>query len=413
MKRYFMLSMLLIPLLSRAQSNYQKGYVVTNSKDTLNGFIDYKENENNPRSISFKSTLQDDAVTYNRSTAVAINIDGLESYERFLVDISQSNTRINKLSYGPDTTFLRDTVFLKVIQAGKHVNLYSYTDDNKTRFYMLEQGGDEPQELIMNMYFLNESGKVKINDRYKRQLIALLIKHNLYAAADARRIANLRYSRTPIMQEISKINGQVLEKGKASFRFFAGAGLSMTKLSYTGESQFNKPGASQKSSYTPMISAGVDLLANPNIGKLVYRLELSFLMAKGDITTTSVEPIYAYRQHTFESYGVSLTPQILYNFYNKPAFKFYGGAGLGINFVSNKNNQVATKVIRTDELRIEADKVELEPYNFAPVLNAGVVINRKVEIFANYYLTAPISAYTSFNACLQRSNIGLKFNFSK
>ena len=412
MKRYFLLSMLLIPMLSRAQSNYQKGYVVTNEKDTVSGFIDYKENANNPRSVSFKTALQEKAVTYDRQNASAINIDGVESYERFLVNISQSNARIDKLSYGEDTTSIRDSVFLKVIQKGKNVNLYSYTDDNKTRFYLLDKDAKEPEELIINMYYLNESGKTRINERYKRQLVASMMKHNLYEQGDSRRIAQLRYSRTPILKEISRINGQELAKEKASFRFFAGAGLSINTLSYAGESPFNKPGTTQKTSYTPMITAGIDLLANPNIGKMIYRLELSFLMAKGDIKTTAIDPVYAYQQHTFDSYGITLFPQALYNFYNKPAFKIYGGAGLGINMVSYKNNQIATKVIRTDMLRIEENRVELERFNFAPAINAGIVIKKKIEVFGNYHFTSPISNYTSFNACIQRTNIGVKYNFS-
>lgn len=413
MKRYFLLSMLLIPMLSRAQSNYQKGYVVNNAKDTITGFIDYKENANNPKSVSFKASLKDKAVSYNHQNASAIDIIGLESYERFFVNISQSNARIDKLSYGQDTTSIRDSVFLKVIQKGKNVNLYSYTDDNKTRFYLLDRDATEPEELIINTYYVNESGKTKVNDRYKRQLVALMLKHNLYDQGDSRRIANLRYSKTPLLEEVSKINGQEVVKEKASFRFFAGAGLSVNKLSYAGESQFNKPGTTQKSSYTPMITAGIDLLANPNIGRMVYRLELSFLMAKGDITTTAVDRIYAYQQHTFDSYGLTLFPQALYNFYNTPALKVYGGVGLGINMVSYKNNQIATKVIRTDMLRIEENRVELERFNFAPAFNAGIVIKKKIELFGNYHLTSPISNYTSFNACIQRTNIGIKYIFSR
>lgn len=413
MKRYFLLSMLLIPMLSRAQSNYQKGYVVTINKDTLNGFVDYKENANNPKSVSFKTTLNDNAVSYNSENATAVAIIGLESYERFVVNISQSNARIDKLSYGEDTTSIRDSVFLKVIQKGENVNLYSYTDDKKTRFYLMEKDAKEPEELINNTYFASESGKTKVNERFKRQLIALMLKHNLYEVADSRRVAVLRYSKTPILKEVSRINGQELVKEKSSFRFFAGAGLSVNKLSYAGESPFNKPGVTQKTSYTPMLTAGVDLLANPNIGRMVYRLELSFLMAKGNITTTAIDPVYAYQQHTFDSYGVTLFPQALYNFYNTPALKVYGGLGLGINFVSYKDNQIATHVIRTNTLRIEENKIQLEPYNIAPALNAGVVIKKKIELFGNYLLSSPISSYTNFNACIQRTNIGVKYIFSK
>lgn len=413
MKRFILLSLFLVPILAQAQSNYQKGYVVTNSKDTLHGYIDYRERSNNPSAITFKSALDGEPTDYNRTTARSFNIIDFEAYERFLVNISQSSNGLSQLSYGPDTSTVRDTVFLKVIQAGKNVSLYAYTDNIKTRFYLLDRDVKEPEELIAGMYFLNESGKTRLIDRYRRQLIATMVKYNKYDHADQRRLGSLTYTTSAILREVSEINGQEAVKEKASYRFFAGAGLSSNKVSYSGQSQFNTPGTTQKTSYTPMITAGIDLMANPNIGKLVYRAELSFLMAKGDITANDVEPIYAYRNHTFDSYTVAITPQVLYSFYNSQALKVYAGVGAGMNFSSNKNNQTVTKIIASDLLRVEPNKVELQTFYFAPSVNAGIILSRKFELFGNYYFNSPISDYNTFNVCLERINIGFKYHFSK
>lgn len=413
MKRFILLSLFLVPILAQAQSNYQKGYVVTNSNDTLQGYIDYKEKSNNPSTITFKSSMDSKSIDFNRTNARAFNIIDFEAYERFLVNISQSSNGLSRLSYGPDTSAVRDTVFLRVIQTGKNVSLYSYTDDVKIRFYLLDKDAQEPEELISGMYFLNESGKTRLVDRYRRQLIASMMKYNKYDPDDQRRLGSLGYSTSAILREVSEINGQEAVKAKASFRFFAGAGLSTNKVSYSGESQFNSPGTTQKTSYTPMITTGIDLMANPNIGKLVYRAELSFLMAKGDITTTDVEPIYAYRNHTFDSYTLAFTPQVLYSFYNSQALKVYAGVGAGLNFSSNKNNKTATKIIASDLLRVEENRVILETFYFAPSVNAGIIWSKKYELFGNYYFTSPISNYTSFNVCLERINIGFKYHISK
>lgn len=413
MKRFIFLALSLIPALALAQSNYQKGYVVTNSKDTLNGYIDYKEKSNNPSAISFKSSLEGKPETYNLGTAGAFSIVNFESYERFVVNLSQSSDGKSRLSYGPDTSVVRDTVFLRVIQAGKNVSLYAYTDNIKTRYFLLDKDAREPEELLSGIYFVNESGKTQVIDRYKRQLISSMIKYNQYREADQRRLASLPYTSSALLREVSKINGQETTREKASFRFFAGAGLSTNKVSYSGKSQFNTPGTTQKTSYTPMFTTGVDLLANPHIGKLVYRAEFSFMMAKGDITTTNVEPIYAYRNHTFDSYTLAVTPQVLYSFYNSQTLKVYAGVGAGFNFSSNKNNQIATKVIASDLLRIEENRVELEAFYFAPSVNAGIILSKKYELFGNYYFESPISNYTGFNVCLERVNIGFKYHFSK
>jgi hypothetical protein len=413
MKKITLFFLLLFPVCVMAQSNYKEGFVVTNKMDTLKGFINYLEKSNNPSKISFKPSLEAKPLTYDLHTASAFTINGYESYERFVVNISQASTQTNRLSAGLDTSYVRDTVFLKIIQKGQNVSFYSFADNIKKRFYLLEKDKQEPEELIYRVYLVNESGKVSVVDRYKRQLVASMLKHNAYGSVDERRLSTLAYSAPELLREVSKINGQKVEKEKAAYRFFAGAGLSINQTKYSGESQFSKPGTVNKTSYTPMLTAGIDLLGNPHIGKVVYRLEFSYMMMKGDITTTAVEKIYAYRRHTFESMTLGVIPQIIYNFYNTSALKVYGGAGAGLHFSKHKNNQTATKVIATDLLRIEEDKVLLQTYYFAPTINAGIVLGKKYEIFGNYYINAPLTDYVKFNVNLQRTNIGIRFIIPK
>jgi hypothetical protein len=413
MKRFILLLLFLVPALLQAQSNYQKGYVVTNNQDTLHGFINYHEKSNNASTLQFKRTLDSKAESYDLNTAKAYSIAGIESYERYIVSLSQGSNGLSRLAYGPDTTSVRNTVFLKVIQTGKNVSFYSFTDDIKTRFYLLDKGEKEPEELISSVYLLNGSGKTKVIDRYRRQMVASMMKHLVYSASDERRLGSLAYTSSALLREVSKINGQEVEKGKAHYRFFAGAGLSLNKTNYSGESQFNTPGATNKASYTPMITAGIDLLANPNIGRLIYRLEFSFMTVKVDIRTENVEPIYAYRNHTFEGINFGFTPQVLYNFFNTPALKVYAGIGVGLHVSKYKNNQTATKIIATDVLRIEKNKTEVESYHTAPAATAGIVLRKRFEIFGQVYFNSPLTTYTEYAVNLQRTNIGVKYIISK
>jgi len=56
MKYFYLFAFLIsVSLSSLAQSNYKPGYVVDLRNDTLKGFIDYKEWENNPKTFTFKS----------------------------------------------------------------------------------------------------------------------------------------------------------------------------------------------------------------------------------------------------------------------------------------------------------------------------------------------------------------------
>src|SRR4051812_6250005 len=136
MKRFLLYFFLLLPFLSTAQSNYKPGYIFENSGDSIPGLIDYKESDKNPSTIWFKSTVDAPAKVYKVEDCKGYGVNGIERYERFSVKKSLSTEELSKLSVGLDTSWTRVTVLLKVIQAGKKLSLYSYTDNIKTRFYL-------------------------------------------------------------------------------------------------------------------------------------------------------------------------------------------------------------------------------------------------------------------------------------
>ncbi len=58
-------AVLLLPFFSHAQDNYQPGAVVTLKGDTIHGYINFKEWEINPRSISFQASTGVSPVKYS------------------------------------------------------------------------------------------------------------------------------------------------------------------------------------------------------------------------------------------------------------------------------------------------------------------------------------------------------------
>ena len=59
MKKYYLLLLFFVPLISIAQSNYKKSAMVDMNGDTIRGFINYKEWGQNPKEILFKNVLSD------------------------------------------------------------------------------------------------------------------------------------------------------------------------------------------------------------------------------------------------------------------------------------------------------------------------------------------------------------------
>jgi hypothetical protein len=411
MKRFFFFLMLLVPFFSIAQSNFRPGYVITNTGDSIPGFINYKERAQNAASFEFKTSVNASTQPYHIDDCKAYGLNGIESYERFTVNVSLNKVDITNLPFALDTTSVRDTVFLRVIQKGKNLSLFSYTDEIKTRFYVKEPDQAAPIELIFSTYFINEGGKTANYDKYMRQLNALMVKNNVSAGQNQIRLRTLKYSKAPILAIVSQINDKKVEKGLKSARLFLGAGLNSSKASYSGKTVFNGPGVRTKTSYAPMITAGIDLFSNPNIGRIIYRAELSFTPAKSEIYAPNTDPTLEYKTHTFKSYSVSITPQVIWNLYNSNPLKFFIGAGAAINVASYKDNVLTTKTKFTEAPRVEIDKIELNGFYLAPQVSAGIVLKKKIEVFGNYQFNSAITDYSAFNVCMVRLNAGVKYLF--
>ncbi len=139
---------LLLPLTSNAQSNYKPGYAVTLKGDTLRGYIDNKDWDINPASINFKTSSTDNHT--QKFTVSSISFFTVEnmSFEKYAGPVSTDITDINRIANGRDTSYRIDTVFLRILQKGKNVALYSYSDDIKTRFYIGEKPDYAPVELV-------------------------------------------------------------------------------------------------------------------------------------------------------------------------------------------------------------------------------------------------------------------------
>jgi hypothetical protein len=412
MRRFFLYLFVLLPFLSNAQNNFKPGYVITNSGDSIPGFINYKEREQNPSSISFRPKTNSPAHTYEISDVKAYGLFGLETYQRFIVDISQSKEALADISVGRDSTLTRDTVFLKVLQAGNKITLYTYADNIKTRYYIKEKESSEPYELVYATYRIDETGKLKDYNKYIRQLTLLLLKNNLYTAVNQTKLQSITYSKEGIVDIVSSINAKKAEKGMKSTRLFVGAAFNTSKASYTGKSVFTGPGVTNKRSYAPMITAGIDLFANPHIRRVVYRAELSFTSAKSDIYAPNTDPTIDYKEHAFDSYGLILTPQVIWNVFNTKPIKVFVEVGAALNFSKYNNNVTTIKWRNTTELLIQKEKVELSSFYYAPQAGGGIVINKRIEFFGNYMFKAQMSNFVNYGLVMERLNVGLKYLFN-
>jgi len=227
-----------------SQENFQPASVFTLNGDTLHGFIDYRNWDKNPNSISFRQSNVSSATNFN-----PINISGFsvlnELYISAIVKAESSPYQLNELSYYAAIKTRTDTVFLRCMFQGTK-NLFYYNDKNgKPQFY-LKQWPDF--ELLVYKKYLRYNKEapgvssepvnaIKENKNFMGQLSLYLrecpsiqpkINTSEYTQSSLYNIFKTYYkcSRDEIKYEFVK------DKLKLNFGIIAG--ISLTKLKFAG-----------------------------------------------------------------------------------------------------------------------------------------------------------------------------------
>jgi hypothetical protein len=407
-----LLAIILFPFFSLAQSNYKPGSIVTLKGDTTHGFIDYKEWENNPTSISFKSSMSASAQQYTPNEIGYFQVDQLESYKTYNGRISTDATNLSHLSTGKDTSFKTAAVFLKLEQDGKYIALYSYTDDLKKRYFVIEKTSNEPFELIYRTYNNFDQTYSNVNEtKYKGQLIYLSSKYNSNTDDLKTEIENSDYNQN-LVDVVNKINHNTAKPARAhkksSFSFYAGLHSGRTSITPPdNDGNFTYRNVSAGSSYLPGALVGINVYTNPDVGKLILRGEVSFLpnSIKTYFNSYYNTASQARSYFTVDQYTLSFTPQVLYNIYNGYSFKFYLEGGVSVNFSKYNNDKIYDGLYNTNYYAYTPFSTKW----ISVPLSAGITLERSVGIFATY--TPPVVISDGGNYTYSSIRFGVSYTF--
>lgn len=390
------LGILLLPALSLAQSDFKPGYVVTPKGDTVRGFINLRNWDSNPTDISFRSSLDAGDRKFAVNDISVFHIPGFVTYRRFTVRISLDETNTSHLVTGRDTSYKVETVFLKELQRGKNVALYDYSDKIKTRYYIGESPDYMPTELVYRLYLddgaVTENHGRSVNENtFLKQLFALAEKYNALDDELTREFQTASYVSSDILFIVSKINGlskkdierKYSETG--SLKLFAGVALNIGSTTSGAGSYYLQGGGKNYTSILPSVSLGINFVPNPVTGKVQIRfgLQMTEVNFKSEYTLT-VSPNAPLRT-TFNQTQYSVTPMIIYNFYNAENFKIYAGIGINYSIYRYSNAYFGSQDPKVNDNGIGA----AEPFLFATsddsfVGQVGLQLSQKFEIFANY-----------------------------
>ncbi|MES2454765.1 MAG: hypothetical protein V4594_04460 [Bacteroidota bacterium] len=406
MFRSFLCFIIFFPVYALSQSNFKKGYLLTSAKDTIKGFVDFQEHKKSPSAVNFKRSTDGTVEIFNPTNCSGYGIDGFEYYESHLVKVSLSAVDINKVSNGLDSSSVQIPVFLEVIQKGKNLTLYAYTDVIKTRFFLLASNDKQPYELVRQVYMDHEGTKnlIRLNT-YRGQLNTAAGLFDVKNKIDEKKLKNLRYGKREILEVVSIINEQKIVRSQLkSTRFFAGTGMIATYTRYSGAYFLAGENATNGKSFSPFVSLGLDIFANPAVGKSLFRLEAGVNSSKNHIYNGLWD-------HKFDYFTVTLAPQFIYNFYNAEALKIYAGGGVSVGYAKYTNNEVRRYYTIDKELYEARDAIDFTPVNWSVITKIGVVFDKKFELSAGYFPGAPLATYSGFKVKATKLSFGVNYLF--
>ncbi len=421
MKKHLLTLLFFIPLLSFAQSNYKKGYVVSLKGDTLQGYIDYKEWGHNPTTIRFKDALANRSQQFGTNDISCFEVKGFEYYERYVLKISLDAVDLGHIPMGVDTSFKTDTVFLKILKKGKNVTLYAYNDAIKNRFFINDNDMPIPQELIYRVYLDPDNANNLITKNlYYGQLNALALKHNLGSSELTKQIKNLIYNNPSLIKITSIINGEDEKlnvknlKKTGRSRLFLGTGLNTSTLTYDGDGPF--PTGTSSSSNSPLLTIGFDSFANPNVGRLIFRIEMAFTTNNFAFITSSNPGYSAFKDTSIQKIKqlmAAFTPQVIYNFYNTDNLKVFLGAGVSLDMATYPTNIFTKTYLGTK--RTTNDSEEVQKVWWVVPIKAGLVINKHLELYTTYIqpVSPLINNYVNYSVNQVSYQFGVNYLFGK
>lgn len=396
---------------SAAQSHYIEARVVTLPGDTLQGYVAYREWTRTPASFSFKQTPDAKSRDYTVASASRVMIGSYKPYQRFVVPLSMNEVNFSRFDPAISVVDVTDTVFLKVIATGERLNLYAYRDKLKERFYVLVPPATTPVELRRSIEMIDD--KIVDLNTYREQLDGIAAGHPAYAAQLKSEIAAAPYAEAGLEKIVNRING--VEEATASVapsikykrgRFFAGAGINATRITYSGRNILNANGLdgngnpAYKSetvtqSFLPAVSAGYDVFFHPSVARSFLRTELGATAVRSSVNSFYKFPA-PYDEELTINYGfsgvfITLTPQLGYALYHQPKLSLNVSAGPSLRYAfypkqtfeqdTNKEGPGYSDITNDDYF-------EFKTWAVVPKAQAEVLINRTIGISVSWFGTA-------------------------
>ena len=232
------LLLIFIAQICHAQRNFIKGKLITVDKDTLSGYIDYKEWIKSPLEIYFKREITQPSFVYSSTELSGFIIDfNQETYTSLSFAIEKLPRNGNKIVFSSLGTYfnrnkqlIQKSAFVRVLSAGK-VMLYHFVDKDSEEHFII-RNGNRLEPLIYHIIETgNQTAKITPYQVHLAETLSDACKKLPFQSTDyyAKDIKKLIDSYNDCFKIIIKPEYAQNSRGKWEYGVIAGAGYSRIK----------------------------------------------------------------------------------------------------------------------------------------------------------------------------------------
>lgn len=417
---FFFTSLLLFQCFTiSAQKNFKPGYIVKNQGDTIKGYIEFMEWDNNPEKIKFKVTLAEKESEYDVLTIQSFGVAN-EIYKKAIIQKETSLRSIDALSNSPEYNFVTDTCFIKVLIDGSK-SLYYLKQLNEEPNLYIEQN-NKIELLLFKKYNTLINGVTQVAERkdYVKQLSEYLPQ----CPSAFNQIENIRYKKSELVKLFKEyfkcINEnpayiQTYEKIKSKFGVLAGLQHSNAVFKSNSvtfdeieNTTFNKP-----VSFTAAVFADLILPRTLNKWSIYNELAYSYYKLNGSHVTDQQNSAGA----TYYFYKIQFGYLKLYNMlkYTHPGkdvqLQFKAGISNGYMIQPQENYKRREQRYITTIVTESPAIFSLKKYEVGVVTSAGVHY-KKLSAEFRYEFSNGASNISNIKTNVHRTSFLIGFSFN-
>lgn len=150
------------------------------------------------------------------------------------------------------------------------------------------------------------------------------------------------------------------------------------------------------------------MFANPATRRLVFRFETSTSLAENKFTSNNPTPSLVKYTYNLKRLDLSLSVQLLYNFYNGQNLKFYLGAGGSMDYTRFLKYEEIDEFINND---VDVYSPIARGLSRSVPFSIGGQYNKRFEFFGSYTVIPGINSAVNHNA--KRIRVGVNYHFGK